>query len=90
MGPEAPDGERIRTLGIFMNSLRISRYDWGFRYHLLRGILQREMKMEECITSGTRQRYGDREQIRSQKQKRTGKYPNTWFLAGEIQNTLKI
>ena len=36
MGSEAPDGERIMTLGKFMNSLKMSEYDWGFRYHLLR------------------------------------------------------
>ena len=42
--------------------------------------------MEEAIATGTR----NRDLIQSQKMKRTGKYLNTWFLAGETQNTLKI
>ena len=42
------------------------------------------------MRSGSRIRFRYREQIAEQKESRYGKYPDTWFLRGEVQNTLKV
>ena len=73
-----------------MNCLKLSGYNHEYRFTLLRGILQRKDQLEECFESGEKTRYRSRDQISSQKQSRLGKYPNTWFLKGDVGNTLKV
>ena len=85
-----PEAIKNDCMSRFMNSLRISGYDQKFRYELLKGIQAREAQIEQEINSGNRVRYRSREQILEQKAKSLGKYPNTWFLRGPIQNTLKV
>ena len=38
IGPEVHPIKRVDTLSKFMNSLRTSGYDHGYRFHILRGI----------------------------------------------------
>ena len=90
MGQNVPNLEKISVLNKFMNSLMISGYDHQYRYHMLRGILNREREIEEQILSGHRRRYRNRDQIQEQKNSSMGKYANTWFLSGKNQNTLKV
>lgn len=53
-------------------------------------ILKRADEIEIEITNGDRIRYRTRDQILAQKKQKLGKYPNTWFLRGDIQNTFKV
>ena len=73
-----------------MNSLRISGYDAQFRYHMMTGISRKNVMIEDDIRGGRRVRYRSRMQILEMKRRKIGKYPNTWFLRGTVQNTCKI
>ena len=90
IGPSATDLDRNTLMSTYMNSLRISGYDQSFRYHTLRGIFNLHSKHEEEIALGNRVRYRSREEIINLKAKKIGKYPATWFLRGNVQNTLKV
>ena len=82
--------ERNIIMSQFMNCLKISGYNHEYCFTLLRGILQRKEQLEEDFRTGAKSRYRSRHQITSQKKSRLGKYPNTWFLKGDVGNTLKV
>ena len=82
--------ERRNILGRFMNTLRLSGYNSKYRSELLRGILKRDREIQTEIDSGKRVRYRSRQQIVDQKSQQLGKYANTWFLRGDVTNTLKV
>ena len=90
MGPDVSDLEKQTVMSKYMNSLRISGYDQSYRYLLLKGILNLNVRQEGEIVEGKRSRYRSRDEILSDKEKKFGKFPATWFLRGEIQNTLKV
>ena len=52
--------------------------------------MKREKEIEKEILEGRRIRFRNREQITTQKEKSMVKHPDTWFLRGEFQNTLKV
>ena len=90
LDPQTPAIERETILSQFIAKLLWSGYDHKFRHQLLEGILKRSDEIEKEIFRGDRIRYRSRTQSLSQKKQSTGKYPNTWFLRGDIQNTLKV
>ena len=51
MSPGIEDSERFTVLGRYMNTLKISGYDQGFRFTLLKGVLKR---FEETERSNSR------------------------------------
>ena len=90
MGIGISQDEKNDVISKFMCSLKWSGYDHKFRYTLLRGILQQVANQESEIDAGTRQRFRNSDQILELKSKKLGKFPNTWFLRGTVQNTLKV
>ena len=90
LGPTADQLEVKTILSIFMNSLMISGYDHKFRYHLMRGIFNHHEQFEREISLNNRVRYRSREEILAAKAKKIGKHPATWFLKGNVQNTMKV
>ena len=90
MGPMVEQEEKQTVMSEFMNSLRISGYDHRYRFLLLKGILNLNQKHEEEILAGDRVRFRSREEILQHKERKLGKFPATWFLRGEHQNTLKV
>ena len=90
MGPNTENLEKEAVMSKYMNSLRVSGYDLKYRYHMIRGILNRQAQLEAEFVGGTKVRYRSRIQIREMKLQKIGKYPNTWFLRGMNQNTLKV
>ena len=54
------------------------------------GILNQWDKIQSDIRSGIRTEFRSRSQILEDKSRKLGKYPSTWFLRGQIQNTFKV
>ena len=90
MSDTISDLEKRCIMSKYMNTLRISGYDHKYRYELLKGICNRQSQICEEIENGTRIKYRSREEILEQKARKLGKYANTWFLRGKIQNTFKV
>ena len=90
MSDEISDVEKRNIMSKFANSLRISGYDHQYCYQLMKGIWNRQAEIDQEIASGSRIQYRSRKQILNQKAQRLGKYENTWFLRGAIQNTFKV
>ena len=82
--------ERCSIMDRFMNTVRVSGYDARYRVTLLKGILDRQKQLETEFESGEKQRYRSRQQIKDQKSAKLGKYPDTWFIKGDVGNTLKV
>ena len=72
-----------------MNTIKISGYDHGFRFNLIKGVILQFDKTESLVNEGTRVKFRSRKQILDAKSTKLGKFNNTWFLRGEVQNTLK-
>ena len=79
-------GERNPVLEEFMYSLRHSVYDQRYRHDILGGIIQLGALMQE--NNGPR--YRSREEIERDKEQRTGRFKNTWFLRGDATTTLGV
>ena len=82
--------ERNKVMSTFSNAMRISGYNWEYRFNMIKGITQRYQECERLISEGSRVRYQTGAQILEQKQNRNGKSINTWFLKGEFTNVLKV
>ena len=82
--------ERNKVMSTFSNAMRISGYNWEYRFNMIKGITQRYQECERLISEGSRVRYRTGAQILEQKQNRNGKSINTWFLKGEFTNVLKV
>ena len=90
MGPGVSQEENLSVMSRLMHSMMMSGYDHKFRLDILKGIQNEQLRIDREIQDGTRKQYRSREEILEQKARRLGKHPNTWFLRGKVQNTLKV
>ena len=90
MGPGVSQEENLSVMSRLMHSMMMSGYDHKFRLDILKGIQNEQLRIDREIQDGTRKQYRSREEILEQKSRCLGKHPNTWFLRGKVQNTLKV
>ena len=70
--------------------MRISGYDESYRYQAIKGILNANKQFVDEVKKGTKLLYRTGAMIREQKATRQGQYSNTWFLKGNVTNTIQI
>ena len=82
--------EKKEVLGKFMNTLRVSGYDYSYRRQLLVGVLKLRREEEKKIGRQEIDRFRSGAKIRADKKTKSGRYNNTWFLMGEYSSVLKV
>ena len=90
MSEGVPVSEKNEVMSKFMHTLLISGYDGQYRLSILKAVLDRFDQCEEDIKAGTRTRFRNRNQIMSDKSKKSGKFSNTWFLTGDKTVVLNV
>ena len=86
LDPWTEEEDKVKVMAEFMNTLRVSGYNEAFRFHILKGCLEREKQMQREGLP----RYRNREQIDQQKQANKNRFINTWFLKGEHTSVLQV
>ena len=89
----SPDQEwaiTAETLSIFMDSLKKSGYNELYRFNVLKGALQRMDTFEKLIKDNIIRRYRTRSEIKMTKKQKPGRTNQSWFLRGNIVDTLQV
>ena len=74
----------------FANRLRISGYDHKYRFTAMKGILEAYKIFNNEVEKGEKVRYRSNKEIKIFKEGKLGQFTNTWFLTGNITNTVQI
>ena len=77
-------------LSDFSNMLRLSGYSEDFRLNTINGVLLRWREVLNQVDQGNRLLHRPQNMIAEQKRARGGNNTATWFLKGEVTNTLKV
>ena len=90
MSPGVPQSERNLIMSEFMNAMRVSGYDDYYRLDVLKSVMEISKKQDLEVQEGTRVRNRTRGQIKEAKDKKEGRYANTWFMSGTHTAVLNV
>ena len=83
-----PWSERAEHLSVYANTLRMSGYSQRERHNTIKGAIERFNQMRKDVKDGNREcMYRSGEQIKKHKAEKKD-WPNTWFLQGQVTNTV--
>ena len=86
--PDTPWSEIAHHMSKYMNCMRISGYSIEERYNTVKGAIHRYNQILDQVSTGSRQSmYRSGEEIRSKKAQAKC-WSNTWFLKGDVTNTV--
>ena len=88
-----PDVEwkvKAKHMSEFSNMMRISGYEEGYRFNIIKGAIERHRHILDQAREGKIDLYRSRQQVERNKREKGGISAASWHLKGEVTSTLNI